>query len=113
LHGNIYLALKYQKKIVFLCEQHHADENISANYITVCATRGYINTSLGPGSGVFTTAQQVYKINAFYTEMFSHLFLMVTSLQCPIKAINVTYGNSFSKQWAFTMLETEVFKYKF
>ena len=67
----------------------------------------------GPGHVVFTTAQQIYKINAFYTKMFSHLFLMVTSLQCPIKALNVTYGNSFSNQWAFTMLETEFFKNKF
>ena len=28
-------------------------------------------------------------------------------------ALNVAYGNSFSNQWAFTMLETEVFKYNF
>ena len=41
------------------------------------------------------------------------LFLTVTWLQCPIKALNVTYGNSFSNQWAFTLLRSEVFKYNF
>jgi len=30
-----------------------------------------------------------------------------------IKAVNVTYGNSFSNQWEFTMSVTEVFKYNF
>jgi len=41
------------------------------------------------------------------------LFVMVTWLRCPIKAVNVACGNSFSNQWAFTVLETEVFKYNF
>jgi len=30
-----------------------------------------------------------------------------------IKAVNVTYGSSFSNQWEFTMSVTEVFKYNF
>jgi len=30
-----------------------------------------------------------------------------------MKALNVAYSNLFSNQWAFTMLETEVFKYSF
>ena len=30
-----------------------------------------------------------------------------------IKAVNDENGNSISNQWAFTMLETEVFKYNF
>jgi len=55
----------------------------------------------------------MYEINAYYAEMFSFLFLMVTWLQCPIKALNVACGNSFSNQWTFTELETEVFKYDF
>ena len=38
---------------------------------------------------------------------------MVTCLQCHIKALNVVYGNLFSNQRAFTMLETEIFKYNF
>jgi len=38
-------CLKISEKVVFLCEQHHADENVSVNYITVCATRGYINAA--------------------------------------------------------------------
>jgi len=45
--------------------------------------------------------------------MFSYLFLMITWLHCLMKALNVAYSNSFSNQWAFTMLETEVFKYSF
>jgi len=28
-----------------------------------------------------------------------------------LKALNVAYGNLFSNQWAFTILETDVFKY--
>ena len=48
-----------------------------------------------------------------YTEMFSLIFFMVTWLQCPIKALNIAYGNSFSNQCAFTMLEAEVLKYNF
>jgi len=32
---------------------------------------------------------------------------------CHIKALNVVYGNLFSNQRAFTMLETEIFKYNF
>jgi len=51
---------------------------------------------------------EVHKINAFYAEMFSFLFLVVAWSWCPIKVINVTYGNSFSNQWAITMLKTEV-----
>ena len=39
---------------------------------------------------------EVYKITGFYAKMFIFLFLMVTWLQ-----------------WAFTMLETEIFKYNF
>jgi len=39
--------------------------------------------------------------------MLGFSFLMV------IKAVNVAYGNSFSNQWAFTVLENEVFKYNF
>jgi len=31
------------------------------------------------------------------------LFLIVTWLQCSVKAVKVAYGNSFSNQWAFTM----------
>ena len=56
---------------------------------------------------------EVYEVNAFYAEMFSFLFVIVTWLQFAVKALNVTHGNSFSNQWAFTMLETEVFKYNF
>jgi len=29
------------------------------------------------------------------------------------KGSNLAYGHSFSNQWAFTMLQTEVFKYNF
>ena len=56
---------------------------------------------------------KVYKIKVFYTKMFSFLFLMVSWLKCPINVLNVACGNSFSNQWAFTMLETKVFKYNF
>ena len=56
---------------------------------------------------------EVYELDAFYAEMFDFLFLVVTWLQCPVKALNDTYGNSFSIQWAFTISETEVFKYNF
>ena len=38
---------------------------------------------------------------------------MITRFQCTTKAVNVAYSNSFSNQWAFTTLETEVFKYHF
>jgi len=45
--------------------------------------------------------------------MFSFLYLMVSWLQFPIKALNVAHDNSLSNQMAFTMLDTEVFKYNF
>jgi len=32
---------------------------------------------------------------------------------CHIKPLNVVYGNLLSNQRAFTMLETEIFKYNF
>jgi len=57
---------------------------------------------------------EVYKIKVFYTEVFSFfLFLMVLWLKYPINVLNVACGNLFSNRWAFTMLETKVFKYNF
>jgi len=41
LHCDIYLASKYPKNYVFLCEQHHIDENENI----ICATCGYINAA--------------------------------------------------------------------
>jgi len=38
---------------------------------------------------------------------------MVTWLHCPVKALNVACGHSFSTQWTFTMLETKIFKRNF
>ena len=54
------------------------------------------------------------KLMFFNAEMFSFfLFIMVTWCSCPLKAVSVAYGNLFSNQWSFTMLEAEVFKYNF
>jgi len=69
----------------------------------------------GLGRIVSWQHNEVYDIYAVYAEMFSFflLFFMVTWLQCHIKALNVAHSNSFSNQWAFTMLETEVFEQNF
>jgi len=61
----------------------------------------------------WTQYNKVYKINAFYTEMFTFLYAVVTWFQCPKEALNVTYSNLFSNQWAFIMLETEVFNFQY
>jgi len=43
---------------VFLCKQHHIDENVSINCDVACATRDYINAAdlWGLGHIVFTAA---------------------------------------------------------
>ena len=49
--------------------------------VIICATRGYINAAKSLGVRVALYSPQnneVYKINVFYAEMFSFLFLMVT-----------------------------------
>ena len=95
---------------------HHIEKNISITCITVSAAHGYICSAniWDPISLYSLQHNEVYKINAFYAKSFKiFFFLMVTRLQCPIKALSVDYGNSYSNQWAFTMLETEVFKYNF
>jgi len=49
----------------------------------------------------------------FMLKCLFFLFFTVTWLQCITKALNVACGNSFSNQWVFTTLETEVVKYDF
>jgi len=88
---------------------HPIDENVSINCVTICATHGYCQCSKLLWVRVVLYSQQhneVYEVNAFYAEVFS-FFMSHGHL-----ALNVTSGNS-SDQWAFTMLETEVFKYRF
>jgi len=40
--------------------------------------------------------------------VFSFFYFSVALLQCPIKALNVAYGNLFSNQLAFILLKTQV-----
>ena len=44
---------------MFFCEQHHIEENVSINCVTICAARGYINaaTLWDLGCVGFTAAQ--------------------------------------------------------
>jgi len=72
LHCDIYLASKYTKNYVFLCEQHHIDENVNINCAIVCATCGYINAAnlWGPGS-YSPQHNEVYKINPLMHDFFS------------------------------------------
>ena len=55
---------------------------------------------------------EVYEISAFYAEMFIFYFLWSVN-SCPIKALTVASGNTFSNHWAFTVTETEALKYHF
>jgi len=75
LHCSIYLASKYPENYVFLCKQHHIDENVSINCVIVCATRGYINAASLWGSG--TCYMKCTKLMHFMLKCLV-LFLMVT-----------------------------------
>jgi len=43
----------------------------------------------------------------FMLKCLDFLLLVITWLQCPIKAVNVAYGNTVSNRWAFPVLETK------
>ena len=92
MHYNIYLALKYPEKSCFLCEWHCIDENVSISWCHCVCNSWLHQYSKSLGVWVASYLQQrneVYKISALYTEMFSFLFL-VSSLECTIKTLNVT-----------------------
>jgi len=56
---------------------------------------------------------EVYEINAFFAELFSCFISRGHLTPMSKKGSKCRQGNSFGNQRAFTMLETEVFKYKF
>ena len=113
LHSNIYLALKYPEKLYYPLWTASCWRK-RKHCVIVCATRGYTNAAdhWRPRSCcIHHNIMKYMELMHFMLKCSVSLFLMVTWFQCPTKTSDVVYGNSFSNERAFAMLETEVIKY--
>jgi len=73
-----------------------------------CAARGYTNAAL-----CSPQHSEVYEFDAFYAEKFGFFISRGHLTATSHKRANCCPWQPFSNQWAFTLLETEVFKYNF
>jgi len=88
-------------------------QNVDIRGIIVCTTRGYIRVAnlYVAGEPKQKVPNETYKISAFYDGTCS-VFQFTCSTDSNIPKM-MTFSNSFSNQWVFTVLETKVFKYNF
>jgi len=113
LHCNICFALKYSLKIMFSFVKSITLTKTQALFH--CATRGYFNAANLGGSGsrcIHRSTMKYTKSVHFMLKCLFFYFLWSVN-SCPIKALTVASGNTFSNHWAFTVTETEALKYHF